>query len=153
MDQLRQLGATEVIPEEFETSVEIFARVLRRLRVPRNIINLQIDLIRREGYGMLRGLDLPPQTLDQLGDILAATTTESFFVPADSPVRGRSLRDLRLRTQSGATVIAVVRDGAPSTNPTADFVIAAGDILILVGAHAQLDRALALLEPPGRALS
>ena len=81
MDDLRRLGATEVIPEEFETSVEIFARVLRRLRVPRNVIALQVDLIRQQGYSMLRGLELPRQTLDQLGDILAATTTESFMVP------------------------------------------------------------------------
>ena len=74
-------GATEVIPEEYETSVEIFARVLRRLRVPRNVIALQVELIRKQGYRMLRGLELPRQTLDQLGHILAATTTETFMVP------------------------------------------------------------------------
>ena len=84
MDELQRLGATEVIPEEFETSVEIFARVLRRLRVPRNVIALQVELIRKQGYRMLRGLELPRQTLDQLGHILAATTTETFMVPHTS---------------------------------------------------------------------
>jgi CPA2 family monovalent cation:H+ antiporter-2 len=146
IDGLRRLGATEVIPEEFETSVEIFARVLRRLRVPRNVINAQVDLIRREGYRMLRGLELPRETLDQLGAILAATTTESFLVNSDSPASGRTLRDLRLRKETGATVIAIVRGGQPLTNPEPDFVIEAGDILVLVGAHVQLDRAIAVLE-------
>ena len=47
------------------------------LRVPRNIINIQVELIRQQGYRMLRGLELPRQTLDQLGHILAATTTET----------------------------------------------------------------------------
>jgi CPA2 family monovalent cation:H+ antiporter-2 len=146
IDELRRLGATEVIPEEFETSVEIFARVLRRLRVPRNVINVQIDLMRREGYRMLRGLELPRQTLDELSAILAATTTDSFLITSDSRVVGRSLRDLRLRKETGATVIAIVRNGKPLTNPEPDVAIEVGDILILVGAHEQLDRALAVLE-------
>jgi CPA2 family monovalent cation:H+ antiporter-2 len=142
MDDLRRLGATEVIPEEFETSVEIFARVLRRLRVPRNVIQLQVDLIRRQGYSMLRGLELPRQTLDQLGQILAATTTESFMVPKNSPATHRSIRELQLRKMTGVTIIAVVHDGKTLTNPSPDAVIEAGDILVMVGSHAQLDQAM-----------
>jgi CPA2 family monovalent cation:H+ antiporter-2 len=145
MDDLRRLGATEVIPEEFETSVEIFARVLRRLRVPRNVIALQVDLIRRQGYSMLRGLDLPRQTLDQLGQILAATTTESFMVPKGSPAAGRSIRELQLRKMTGVTIIAMVRSGKTLTNPSPDEVIDAGDIVVMVGNHAQLDQAMTRL--------
>ncbi len=149
MDDLHRLGATEVIPEEFETSVEIFARVLRRLRVPRNVIALQIELIRRQGYSMLRGVELPRQTLDQLSQILAATTTESFMVPSSSPAVGRSIRELQLRKSTGVTIIAAVRAGAPLTNPPPDFVIEPGDILVMVGNHAQLDRAQARLGAGG----
>jgi monovalent cation:H+ antiporter-2, CPA2 family len=145
MDDLERLGATEVIPEEFETSVEIFARVLRRLRVPRNVITLQVELIRRQGYSMLRGLELPRQTLDQLDQILAATTTESFMVPKSSPAAGRSIRDLQLRKLTGVTIIAVVRNGQPTTNPSPDLVMQPGDILVMVGNHAQLDQALVRL--------
>ncbi|GBD27130.1 Glutathione-regulated potassium-efflux system protein KefC [bacterium HR30] len=148
IEDLRRLGATEVIPEEFETSVEIFARVLRLLRVPRNIINAQVDLIRQEGYSMLRGLELPRQTLDQLDEILAATTTESFLVTRDSPLCGHTLRDLRLRKETGATVIAIVRNGKPITNPEPDEPLRAGDILVLVGSHQQLDHALQRLSGP-----
>jgi CPA2 family monovalent cation:H+ antiporter-2 len=142
LDDLRRLGATEVIPEEFETSVEIFARVLRRLRVPRNVIQLQVDLIRRQGYSMLRGLELPRQTLDQLGQILAATTTESFMVPKNSPAAHRSIRELQLRKMTGVTIIAVVHGGKTLTNPSPDAVIEAGDIVVMVGSHAQLDQAM-----------
>jgi CPA2 family monovalent cation:H+ antiporter-2 len=142
IDELNRLGATEVIPEEFETSVEIFARVLRRFRVPRNIITLQVDLIRKQGYSMLRGLELPRQTLDQLGDILAATTTESFLLPVSSPVVGRTIRELGLRRTTGVTIIAVVRDNRPLTNPPPDLDLRAGDIVVMVGSHVQLDRAL-----------
>lgn len=156
IDELRRLGATEVIPEEFETSVEIFARVLRRLRVPRNVITLQVELIRQQGYGMLRGLALPKQTLDQLDQILAATTTESFMVPKSSPAASRSIRELQLRKLTGVTIIAVVRHGKPTTNPPPDLVIEAGDILVMLGSHAELDQAqsrLGVAADPEAALS
>jgi K+:H+ antiporter len=142
IDELRRLGASEVIPEEFETSVEIFARVLRRLRVPRNVITLQVELIRRQGYRMLRGLELPRQTLDQLGHILAATTTETFMVSPASPAAGRTIRQLQLRRTTGVTIIAIVHAGQPLTNPQPDDQIEAGDILVMLGSHAQLDDAL-----------
>ncbi len=148
MENLRRLGATEVIPEEFETSVEIFARVLRRLHVPRNVITRQIELIRVEGYRMLRSVKLPNQTLDQLTSILAATTAESFLVTPRSPAVNKSLRDLRLREETGVNVIAIVRGGVSHASPEADFVIQAGDILMLVGAHAQLDHGLRVLQGP-----
>ena len=148
LDELRRLGATEVIPEEYETSVEIFARVLRRLRVPRNVINVQVDLVRQQGYRMLRGLDLPRQTLDQLGQILAATTTESFLVPQGSPAAGQTIRSIQLRRSIGVTIIAVIRDGVPTTNPSPDWQIAAGDVMVMLGSHAQLDHATTFLTGP-----
>lgn len=146
MEQLRSLGATEVIPEEFETSVEIFARVLRRLHVPRNVINVQIELIRREGYGMLRGSSLPHQPLAHLDQILAATLTETVQVSEDSPAAGKMIRDLALRRATGVTIIAVVRNGQPFTNPGPDFELLVGDVLVLVGSHSQLDTALKVLD-------
>ncbi len=148
IDSLYRLGATEVIPEEFETSVEIFARVLRRLRIPRNIINVQVDIIRRERYGMLRGLSLPRQSLQDIEHLLAATLTETYLVEADSPAADKTIRELPLRRDTGVTIIAAVRDGKPTTNPSPDYRIQAGDTLVLLGNHGELDRAMSLLQPP-----
>jgi K+:H+ antiporter len=152
IDALYRLGASEVIPEEFETSVEIFARVLRRLRIPRNVINMQVDLIRHERYGMLRGLSLPQQSFQDIQHLLAATLTETYLVESGSVAAGNTLRGLRLRTVTGVTVIAAVRNGKPTTNPPPDYRIAAGDILVLLGNHAELDRAMQLLQPAGDAV-
>ncbi len=46
---LRELGADEVIPEEFETSIEIFSRVLTKIGIPRHIIHRQAAAIWGEG--------------------------------------------------------------------------------------------------------
>jgi CPA2 family monovalent cation:H+ antiporter-2 len=147
IDALYRLGASEVIPEEFETSVEIFARVLRRLRVPRNVIDVQVGIIRRERYGMLRGLSLPHQSLQDIQHLLAAALTETYLLDERSPAAGKTIRDLRLRRETGVTIIAAVRDGKPITNPSPDFLLAAGDTLVLLGNHADLERAQRLLDP------
>lgn len=51
-----------------------------------------------------------------------------------------------MREKSGATVIAVVREGKAVTNPGSDFIIAANDILIILGSHADLDKAGQFIE-------
>jgi len=151
IERLYRLGANDVIPEEFETSVEIFARVLHEFHIPRNVIAMQVDLIRRERYGMLRGLKLQGKTLDQLSQYLAGTTTDTCMILQGSPAAGKSLGAVELRARSGVTVIAVVRDGKSTHNPPPEFVLGAGDVLVLLGSHAELDRATELLNPDERA--
>ena len=53
MKPLSALGADEVIPEEFETSVEIFTRVLTKYLVPRENIEKLVAEIRADGYEII----------------------------------------------------------------------------------------------------
>jgi len=46
-----------------------------------------------------------------------------------------------LRKKTGASIIAIVRQGNAVTNPQGNFRIAEGDVVILIGSHAQLDKA------------
>jgi len=146
VEELYRLGANQVIPEEFETSVEIFARVLKDYRIPGNIIQNQIDLIRQEGYAMLRNPSIKGERLVRLTNILEKTIMDTFHVDAGCGVDGMTLRDLDLRKKSGATIIAVVRKGEARTNPHADFMIEAGDILVILGSHAELNGAFEILK-------
>lgn len=148
IERLYRLGANQVIPEEFETSVEIFARVLQEYHVPRNVIGLQVDLIRKEHYRTLRGLRLQGRRLDELSQLLVGTTTDTLLLLDGSPAVGKSLEGLELRSRSGVTVIAVVREGKSIPNPGPDFVFAAGDVLVLLGSHKALDEAVQVLSPP-----
>jgi len=54
IDDLRASGADQVVPEEFETSIEIFCLVLQEYRVPAGIIAEKAERIRKEGYALLR---------------------------------------------------------------------------------------------------
>jgi CPA2 family monovalent cation:H+ antiporter-2 len=148
VDDLRALGADEVIPEEFETSVEIFSRVLERYHVPRNVIRAQRNLIRDEGYGLLRTPTSEGRiSSERVAEILEAALTETFLVTAGSAAEGQTLRGLDLRGRSGgASVIAVVREGRALTNPSPDLRLQANDNLVLVGSHAALEAATGILQ-------
>ncbi|HLA51434.1 MAG TPA: cation:proton antiporter [Thermodesulfobacteriota bacterium] len=145
VEALYKLGANQVISEEFETSVEIFARVLGEYHIPTNIIQNQIDLIRHEGYAMLRDLSLPKERLMELSSLFAASITSTFLVTEDSQVIGKTLVELDLRKKTGTTIIAIVRGSKAVTSLSADITIHAGDVLVLLGSHAQLDQAVKLL--------
>jgi CPA2 family monovalent cation:H+ antiporter-2 len=148
IDHLYRLGANQVIPEEFETSVEIFARVLQEYHIPRNVISLQVDLIRKEHYGTLRGIRLQGKQLDALSQFLIGTTSDIFSIVEQSPAVGKSLGEIQLSSQSGVSVIAVIRDGKSYYNLGDDFKLAAGDMLVLLGGHKALDDAAQILNPP-----
>lgn len=143
---LLKLGANQVIPEEFETSVEIFSRVLKEYKVPGNIIQNQIDMVRLEGYSMLRGVSLPMEKLTRITSFLAASVSENFFVEENNPVINKSIKELDIRGNGGASIIAVVRGSKTRTNPPATYVINSGDILVLLGSHAEIDTAMTLLK-------
>ena len=145
VEELKAAGADEVIPEEFETSIEIFSRVLRDYHIPNNIIEQQVELIRLEGYSMFRGLSLNTESLKKFSTYLTATLTESFLVVHDSWAREKMLRDMNITERTGAVVIAVVRKNKPHPNPGSEFAVLLGDILILFGSHQQLDRAITYL--------
>jgi CPA2 family monovalent cation:H+ antiporter-2 len=142
--ELFGLGANEVIPEEFETSIEIFSRVLHRYGFSRSVIEGQIDRIREQGYEMLRSAAVQPLApMTPLG--LDAASTESVLVAADSPVVGKDLGELNVRGKSGATVIAVIRDSNTKVSPGANYKLRAGDIVVLVGSPEKLERGKDLL--------
>lgn len=146
--ELLELGADEVIPEEFETSIEIFARVLQRYGVARHVIESQIEQIRRQGYRMLRSPSSIPQIkMANLNAALHAAVTENVKLNQNSPAIGKNLAELNLRGQTGVTLIAVIRNGKTEVNPGADYKFHEDDTLILLGEQEKIENALKILQP------
>jgi CPA2 family monovalent cation:H+ antiporter-2 len=149
MEELIELGANEVIPEEFETSIEIFARVLHQYQVPRNLLMDQIERIRSGSYEVLRRVELPVKNLPEKCEIISDIETETFLIDERAPAVGRSIKDLEIRTRTGATVIAVRRDGEVLPSPEPEFIFKAGDVLYLIGKRKNVLKAIEWLEPVG----
>ena len=149
-DGLLKLGADAVVPEEFETSIEIFTRVLEKYHIPRNVIDAQVKVLRGECYGMLRGsCSAVRPVAERIADLLAAGTAETYFVGGGSWPAGKTLGAIDLRGRTGATVLAVVRGEESFTSPGADFGIREQDTLVLVADHRNIDRAFHYLTTGG----
>jgi CPA2 family monovalent cation:H+ antiporter-2 len=146
IDDLLALGAGDVIPEEFETSIEISSRVLDKYHVPRNVIEAQVKVLRGECYGMLRGacLAIRPAT-ERIADLLAAGTAEEYFVGRGAWPVGKTLGRIDLKGRTGATVIAAVRGKDSFVSPGPEFEIKAQDTLVLVASRREIDRAFLYL--------
>lgn len=138
IEELKKLGADEVIPEEFETSLEIFARVLHHFGIPRNQILQMIEKIRAEGYEILRITDIPKTRAGVECVIFEGLDMDSFLVKKGSWLIGHSLKSLDIRHKAKVTVIAIQRGEETILNPSADFVLKEGDIIIYVGSKKQL---------------
>jgi CPA2 family monovalent cation:H+ antiporter-2 len=130
---LRELGSDEIIPEEFETSIEIFSRVLKELGMPSHIIQRQVAAIRNEGYELLRLPSLPMVDMVDIAEALGSAATETFIVPPDSRAAGLTIGTLKLRTKTGVSVIALIHDGSTEINPGPESTINADDVLVLLG--------------------
>ncbi|MDM7934020.1 MAG: cation:proton antiporter, partial [Methanothrix sp.] len=103
MGPLQEIGADVVIPEEYETSVEIFARVLEHYGIPRGEIESFVEKVRSDGYEMFRSLYQEPvcsASITPLSEEIAA-----LQVPASA--EGKTVGEIGER---GVVTLAVHRD-------------------------------------------
>ena len=134
-----------VFAEEYEASIEIVARVMSLYGLPPNIINTQINIIHQQRYGLLRGSTDTQSINDQIARIIAAGTTEVFYVMQNSKAAGKTMKELSIRKQTGASVISVVRGNEHFPNPPLNFKFQEGDMVVLMGIHAQVEKAVEYL--------
>ncbi|WP_129126201.1 monovalent cation:proton antiporter family protein [Geomonas oryzae] len=147
MEPLFKLGANEVIPEEFETSVEILSRVLKRFLIPQDVIEECIADVRRDGYDMLRSASKRHSHAVGIAGFLSGAEIGSFRVRKNAPLEGESLRGGLLRTHSGATVVAIKRGDQITANPDPIWEFQADDIALLLATPEQMRVAARLFEP------
>jgi CPA2 family monovalent cation:H+ antiporter-2 len=147
VEPLYRLGVNEVIPEEFETSVEILSRVLRTLLVPQDEIEQHVAEVRRDGYGMLRAMSRRHSHAVGISGYLSGAEIATFKVRAGSQLAGESLSKGTIRSLSGATVLVIKREQEVIPNPDPIWELQPGDVLLLLGAPEQLAAAGRLFSP------
>ncbi|MEN6468218.1 MAG: cation:proton antiporter [Smithella sp.] len=145
IEDLLAMGADDVIPEEFETSIQIFSRVLKMFHIPNSIILTQGNIIRNQSYGVFREVRYTQEAFDQISQILAQGTIETYFIAAGNPIIGKSIREINLKAQSGALIINIIRNNQTITNPPSEFILETADQLIIFGSHSAIDLALGIL--------
>ncbi|GAA3114578.1 cation:proton antiporter regulatory subunit [Planomonospora alba] len=73
------------------------------------------------------------QRLNALHEEVEGLVSLQFPIVAGSPYAGRPMGDARVRSRTGASIVAVVRSGQVAASPAPDFRLEAGDIVVVVG--------------------
>ena len=94
---LRRLGANDVIAEEFETSIEVFSRVLTQYLIPRQDIDAFAARIRQMNYRMIRRMSNAVDPLDEVVSRLPDMGVQAMRLGTDSPLCGQPLAQSGLR--------------------------------------------------------
>jgi K+:H+ antiporter len=142
VDALARAGASRVVVEELESTLELVRAMLRQFGVPDESVARFADEMREEGYAFLR---TPETILDPwLGELLEGIASEWVEVP-ETFTREATLASLAVREKTGASVVAVQRGNSANVSPSADFAVHAGDRLLTVGGPAAIERLRQLL--------
>ncbi len=146
LERLQEAGATEVVPESLEGSMMMATHLLLLLGVPMSRVVRQVRAIRRDRYRMLRGFFHGGAAEDAESADAFRERLHSVTLPKGAYAVGKILADLHL-AEVGVTVTAVRRGGIRGPQPADNTPLYAGDVLVLYGAPAALERGeTALLE-------
>lgn len=136
-----KLGADEVIPEEFETSIEIFNRVLKKYLVPYNEIMDFTASIRSSDYEMLTSVKGRPHkpSLQHLHipnrEIVTLSVQQN-----NREIVGKSIQTSGIGKNFRVTVLAIKRDTQYITEILPDTKIKQGDLLYIFGNPLNINR-------------
>jgi len=133
-ERMTRAGATLSVAEELEASLEVLAQLLMRLAIPGNVVEVLLDSYRRSTtMASSRTKRAPAMPLGELPLEIAAAPVASFRLGAGMWGVDRTLGEVDLRAQTGATVLAIRRGGRTFTSPDAGFRLAPSDDLYLLG--------------------
>jgi CPA2 family monovalent cation:H+ antiporter-2 len=144
LERLAQAGATEVVPDTFETSLMLASHALLLLGVPVRRVLKEIRDVRGERYRLLRGFF--HGTSDDAADLVEANEPRLHTVSVDAGAYGigRTLAELAL-AEAGTEVTAIRRRGIRADDPAPETRLEAGDVVILLGRPDALEAAEARL--------
>lgn len=146
MKTLFSLGADEVIPDEFGSSVEVFTRVLHHFHIPEDQMAQIASEIRAEGYEMFQLLYKRSSSVEDLKLSLHDVGVDTFTIAPGSSLIGKTIQQSNLRKDFGVSIVAIKRSNITLTDLNADTELMEGDVIILVGDHNNLTRASKLFK-------
>jgi CPA2 family monovalent cation:H+ antiporter-2 len=131
--RLTAAGASEVVPEAFESGLMLASHALVWVGVPLARVMRRMSLVRDKQYGLLRGLfhgaSDAPETGEAAQPRLRAVTLHAHAAALARPLAALGLEDL------GVQVTAVRRPGAPRKLSAEEAgALREGDVVVMLGA-------------------
>jgi CPA2 family monovalent cation:H+ antiporter-2 len=88
----------------------------------------------------------PPSEFQPLPSLLENAELITVTIGPGSPALGKQIRELELRTKTGATAVAIRRAGETTISPEPEFEFGPDDQVLLIGNAKQLNEARALFQ-------
>ncbi|NJP06925.1 MAG: hypothetical protein HC837_15560 [Chloroflexaceae bacterium] len=126
-------GANDVIVPTFEGGLEMLRQTLTRLGVTVEAIQTYTDAVHCERYAPWRAPTTDGELLSCLRSAHAGLNLEWYLLQAESEYVGQSIGSLEIRRHSGASIVAIVRDGNTLINPPASTTLRAWDRIAVIG--------------------
>ena len=147
IEELYRLGASQVIPEEFETAIDLFERILFNYLVPQNEINSTIARIRDDQYGIFyeKKESEKYSVLKEIPNIEIV----AYRVGERSILKGKTLAESELRKRYGITLVALKREDELFDHPNSTTRLQKGDIAYILGKPEQIANATILFNMNG----
>ncbi len=145
---LVQLGAQDVIHPELEGGLEIIRHTLLQLGFPLQEIFRYTDAVRHDHYDLHINTEEEHRLLHNLVDAANSIEVRWFRIPDGNSLAGQTIADANLRARTGASIVALNRDGQLIANPKSMTVFQAGDQIGLIGEQDEIDAAERLLSEP-----
>jgi CPA2 family monovalent cation:H+ antiporter-2 len=144
--ELEKLGANYVVLPELEGGLELIHNALLELEFPLQEVHAYTQAVRRDHYNLENISNEEHRSLD---DLLAAFKGIEIFwmnLEEDSPIIGQSLAQAEIRSKTGASLVALIREGTLMANPKSSTVFQAGDRLGFIGESPQIASVRKLIE-------
>ncbi|WP_117879802.1 monovalent cation:proton antiporter family protein [Aureibaculum luteum] len=138
ISELLALGADDVIPEEFETSIEIFSRVMHNFLVPESTIDNLIDYVRSNNYDIFQMKKKLPKTFTN-AQIPDFNITCVNVTCDSSKINGKTIKEANIRAKYGISILAISHDGKIIDDIRPDQKIYQNDLLYIQGSSENIE--------------
>jgi CPA2 family monovalent cation:H+ antiporter-2 len=138
IEPLRELGADEVIAEEFESAIEIFTRVLALFNIPGSQINALSQGVRAEGYSELRTEDWACDKLEDLN--LPDMDIKQVTIPDNSIINSKSIHEIISSLNYKINILAIRRYEETIQNPYDTEILQDRDNLVIYANPADIEQ-------------
>ncbi len=141
VEELRRLDVDEVVSPQAEAAIEMTTQALMRLDIPaQEILHVAASLRHERGRPGADPSRAPHPFHKELVEVARQLDFQWVMLPPGSTMDGRTIGELRVRSVTGAVVVAVFHRGRLDANPEADYRLGEGDLVAVMGTHEQVAR-------------
>jgi CPA2 family monovalent cation:H+ antiporter-2 len=133
LEDLGRLGVYEAVQPELEAGLELGRQALSHLGAEVGEIQRISDRTRRELYSPFADGSGNKELLLRLRNTMRVIETEWVRLTEDSAMLGKTIGELEIRSETGTSVVAIIRGDDLLANPEPEVALQTGDLISILG--------------------